>query len=1005
MKRRRIGLAAAAVAVVVLAALYAQKKPADKLLVLDWAEKSSLERPPVAVLIEFGHKDTSPTDWSGQVATSDAKIVHREGYHFRPKAGDELTDAGWKASSRRPVRVPPKQPAVAKLEGIGTVGIVLHLADVRDGAKLQLNIAGEHKTKVDVPLKEVLTGKPQQILDGQGVVRLVSTAVPLATGKTEDDFPAACYGPDGTLWVAWVGYHVKDEARRVEAANLKQQPENFRAYDTPEFGDQVFAKYHKDGKWSQPIAITGANEDIVRCAIAADGKGRITVLYSARRPGQRNPHVFLRRLGDPKDPHAWEAEKQLTDDTDPHRTPGPHTNPVVCTDQTGELYYSWQSVQQGMPFATEETRNRYLSAWPLGETGTSHRHPALAAAPDGGVALAYDTYREGQYDVNLIDIKLRGNPQRIVAKRITESSRFEARPSVAYDPAGRLWIAYEEGPELWGKDFGALAADKGQPLYSSRSVRVVCLVDGKLMRPAAELPTSEVAVPKTPYGGNQGALYEKAVRYAYPRIGIDGKGRVWLTYRQKFGTRNSSVPGSYWLTFARRLDGDKWTEPIELHHSCGLLDHRPVLLPHKSGGLLVLHNTDGRYTTPEQIGNEIYLSYLDLPGDPVEPKLVPHEPGTKKPELAARSEREAAAVKSIRDYRVETDGKKYRLLRGEFHRHTEISWDGGPDGSLEDMFRYAIDSADFDWIGNGDHDNGAGREYTWWLIQKFTDAYTVPGRFSGMFTYERSVPYPHGHRNCVFARRGIRTLPRLSNPDTKEPPAGIHADDTKMLYRYLTELGGICASHTSATSMGTDWRDNDPRVEPLVEIYQGDRMSYEKEGAPRAGYDPKGDKEPLNIAGWYPKGFIDHALAEKGYKLGFQSSSDHWSTHISYCIVLAEKNDRESILDGMRKRHVYGATDDIICDVRSGRNVMGDEVTAGGAPRLQVKVIGTGDLEKVEVLCDSAMVAELPVKGRECATEWTDPAPAAGVHYYYIRVQQKDRELAWTSPIWFGKRD
>jgi len=40
MKRRRIGLAAAAVAVVVLAALYAQKKPADKLLVLDWAEKS-----------------------------------------------------------------------------------------------------------------------------------------------------------------------------------------------------------------------------------------------------------------------------------------------------------------------------------------------------------------------------------------------------------------------------------------------------------------------------------------------------------------------------------------------------------------------------------------------------------------------------------------------------------------------------------------------------------------------------------------------------------------------------------------------------------------------------------------------------------------------------------------------------------------------------------------------------------------------------------------------------
>jgi hypothetical protein len=1005
MKRRRIGAAAAAVAVVVLAALYAQKKPAEKLLVLEWAEKSSLERPPVAVLIEFGDKDTSPTDWSGQVAATDAKIVHREGYHFRPKAGDEITDAGWKASSRRPVRVPPKQPAVAKIEGIGTIGVVVHLSDVRDGAKLQLNVTGEHKAKLEVPLKEVLAGMPQSILDGQGVVRLVSTAVPLATGKTEDDFPAACYGPDGTLWVAWVGYHVKDDARRVEAANLKQQPDNFRAYDTPELGDQVFAKYHKDGKWSQPVAITGANEDIVRCAIAADGGGNVVVTYSALRNGVHD--IFGRSI----DPASMKPgkEQKLTGGARDQRAD--RLAPAMATDGAGQVHLvhvarsaDGSSVAHMAGVKVNDAGWSAGSSTSMGRGGGDRWTHTIAAGPGGVWQTACDGYSQGDYDVELA---FRGtqNSSQGRPEPVASASRFEARPSICYDPAGRLWIAYEEGPELWGKDYGALDAGDGQPLYSSRSVRVVCLADGKFMRPAAELPTSEVAVPKTPYGGNQNVLYEKAVRYAYPRLGIDGKGRVWLTYRQKFGTRYSSHPGSYWLSFARRLDGDKWSEPIELHHSCGLLDHRPALLPHKSGGLLVVHNTDGRYTTPEQIGNEIYLSYIDLPGDPVEPKLMPHEPGAKKAELIARHEREAAAVKRIRDYRVEADGKKYQLLRGEFHRHTEISWDGGPDGSLEDMFRYAIDSAAFDWIGNGDHDSGAGREYSWWLIQKFTDAYTLPGRFSGMFTYERSVPYPHGHRNCVFARRGIRTLPRLADPDTKEPPAGIHADDTKMLYRYLNELGGICASHTSATSMGTDWRDNDPRAEPLVEIYQGDRMSYEKEGAPRAGYDPKGDKEPLNIAGWFPKGFIDHALGEKGYKLGFQASSDHWSTHISYCIVLAEKNDRESILDGMRKRHVYGATDDIICDVRSGRNVMGDEVAAGGAPRLQVKVVGTSDLAKVEVLRDSAVVAQLPVKGRECSTDWIDPAPAVGAHYYYIRVQQKDRELAWTSPLWFGKRE
>jgi hypothetical protein len=104
-----------------------------------------------------------------------------------------------------------------------------------------------------------------------------------------------------------------------------------------------------------------------------------------------------------------------------------------------------------------------------------------------------------------------------------------------------------------------------------------------------------------------------------------------------------------------------------------------------------------------------------------------------------------------------------------------------------------------DWIGNGDHDNGAGREYSWWLTQKLTSAYYVPGQFTPMYTYERSVSYPHGHRNVMFDKGGIRTLPRLAAPKGMKAEGGVHPDDTKMLYRYLRELDGICAVHTSAT--------------------------------------------------------------------------------------------------------------------------------------------------------------------------------------------------------------
>ncbi|HJT76822.1 MAG TPA: hypothetical protein VJ739_06430 [Gemmataceae bacterium] len=245
----------------------------------------------------------------------------------------------------------------------------------------------------------------------------------------------------------------------------------------------------------------------------------------------------------------------------------------------------------------------------------------------------------------------------------------------------------------------------------------------------------------------------------------------------------------------------------------------------------------------------------------------------------------------------------------------------------------------------------------------------------------------------------MRTLPRLA-PAGGQRAGGVPPDDTKMLYRYLHELGGICASHTSATGMGTDWRDNDPEVEPVVEIYQGDRMSYEREGAPRSGRDPKSGEKPANLAGWYPKGFINHALGEKGYRLGFESSSDHWSTHLSFSVVLAEKYDREGIMDALRKRHCYAATDNIILDVTSGPHLMGDEFRTGEAPSLAVHVVGTAPLARIDVLRDSEVVETVRPDGQEYRGKWTDPKPEAGRHYYYVRVEQKDGQLAWASPLW-----
>ena len=333
-----------------------------------------------------------------------------------------------------------------------------------------------------------------------------------------------------------------------------------------------------------------------------------------------------------------------------------------------------------------------------------------------------------------------------------------------------------------------------------------------------------------------------------------------------------------------------------------------------------------------------------------------------------------------------------RVVRGEFHRHSEISMDGGTrrhhHRSVPLRHRCRLRS-----IGSAAAitTTAWAASTRWWITQKLTDIFYNPGAFVPMFNYERSVAFPEGHRNVIFAQRGIRTLPRL--PKMANDSEG-HAPDTQMLYRYLKQYNGIVASHTSGTSsMGTDWRDNDPTVEPLVEIYQGDRQNYEMPGAPRT------NSEKDSIGGWQSKGWVSLAF-EKGYQLSFEASSDHISTHMSYCNILARDYSRQSVLDAVKARHVYGATDNILADFRVGNHIMGDAFTMTGPPELKVKLQGTGNFKKVYVVKNNKYVYTLEPGKPNVEFTWRDNEAAKGTSYYYVRGEQEDGNIVWVSPMW-----
>ena len=135
------------------------------------------------------------------------------------------------------------------------------------------------------------------------------------------------------------------------------------------------------------------------------------------------------------------------------------------------------------------------------------------------------------------------------------------------------------------------------------------------------------------------------------------------------------------------------------------------------------------------------------------------------------------------------------------------------------------------------------------------------------------------------------------------------------------------------------------------------------------------------------------------------ASSDHYSTHISYAMVYTPSPARGDIFESIQKRHTYGATDNIVLEFWLGGHFMGDDFSAHEKQNLRVRVQGTDEIEKIHVIRDAKYIYTIspgqnsPGK-REVEFEYADNEVGTGEHWYYIRVEQKDQELAWSSPIW-----
>jgi len=792
----------------------------------------------------------------------------------------------------------------------------------------------------------------------------------LADATLHRDFPAMALDATGTPWIPYIEHDGKADVLKL-ARRTDSRLETAATLSEPGMIHQPAVACTSDGTvWSFWGQVDGRNIVTLRARRFANGK-----------------------LDAPRTLATSDASDTFAD---------------AGTDHAGRVWVVWQSMRRGQGDIFTRWLDPKTGAWSkeiaASKAEGGNWEPRLAFDGHDGAWIAFDSSRGGDFNLYLAHVGLDGS---VKEKQLTTSTEYEARTSIAATPDGKtLWIAAERGRRQWGMQLRRHGGDTGLNGEKRILLGQYEIDSGKFSE--VPVPASGKPAPRT------------AVEVNLPVLATDAAGNPRIAYRYYHQNR--------WLIAVTKYDAaaKSWAKPMEVPDSAFGQD-RHCTLTRRGDQMLLCWASDKRTNKVVQVAG-IYLAELN-------PEFTPYENRsgriTMLPEPTPYANPTTPDRPRDQHHTWIIGGKKYRLVFGDLHRHTDFSnCRTGQDGCVLEHFRYAYDMAALDFMGTSDHTDIAKKydPYEWWQTARMVDVFYAPGRFNSLYAYEREQVYPWGHRNVVFAQRGgpiiyiKRDLYQSSQWNALYPVQAGEKEITPMeLWGLLRQYGKPVAviSHTGATGMGTDWDKYDRidgALENTVEIFQGARVSYEGLGAPqptvglRVGdpYNPDSASEAVFPAPPAPiesfgtnrnNGVYQHALA-RGHKLGVFASSDHISTHTSFGGVYVEDFTRGGIIEGLRARRSIAGTDKIFVEFSCNGQPMGSVFEANGNPEMKFSVNGTGKINRVTVVRNEANYQIWEPNKREFNTGFIDANPLLGENRYYLRVEQADGNMAWSSPVW-----
>lgn len=339
--------------------------------------------------------------------------------------------------------------------------------------------------------------------------------------------------------------------------------------------------------------------------------------------------------------------------------------------------------------------------------------------------------------------------------------------------------------------------------------------------------------------------------------------------------------------------------------------------------------------------------------------------------------------------------KQYNLYYGQLHAHTSLS-DGV--GTPDEAYEWAKNNAKADYVAITDHSNWfdndkASENITdvsqststeWKQLHTSADKYTENGKFVGIAGFEMTWSGSTGGWGHI---------------NTFNTPWFASRSNSAMdLKTYYNKIAGDTNSISQLNHPGKTFGDfadfgfysvAADNVVNMVEVGNG-------EG-------------PVRGSGYFPSYEYYTRALDKGWHLAPTNNQDNhkgkWvNANTARTVMLAEDLTRDSLYDAMRNRRIYSTEDEnlkIFYTVND--KPMGSILSNTGSLNAKIKIEDpdlTDKIGKVSIIVNGGAVAVSKTFDSNIA-EWNLTLPE-GNTYYYVKVDQSDKDIAVTAPVWVG---